>query len=103
MDHCRNGIGSVYDTAWPCAILRWFGARTQRAERFYAGICHRLFDEHSLARCGLLNRIWIRHIGYWGGLDKMFLLGVDADALSGTLPEVLFFAFQMTFAVITPP
>lgn len=40
--------------------------------------------------------------GYWGGLDKIFLLGVDADALSGTLPEVLFFAFQMTFAVITP-
>jgi Amt family ammonium transporter len=40
--------------------------------------------------------------GYWGGLDKTFLLGVDADALSGTLPEVLFFAFQMTFAVITP-
>ena len=40
--------------------------------------------------------------GYWGGLDKMFLLGVDADALSGTLPEVLVFAFQMTFAVITP-
>ena len=40
--------------------------------------------------------------GYWGGLDKVFLLGVDTDALSGTLPEVLFFAFQMTFAVITP-
>jgi Amt family ammonium transporter len=40
--------------------------------------------------------------GYWGGLDKMFLLGVDADVVSGTLPEVLFFAFQMTFAVITP-
>jgi Amt family ammonium transporter len=40
--------------------------------------------------------------GYWGGLDKMFLSGVTADSLSGTLPEVLFFAFQMTFAVITP-
>ncbi|MDE4131723.1 ammonium transporter [Phaeobacter sp. QD34_3] len=40
--------------------------------------------------------------GYWGGLDKMFLSGVDADSLSGTLPEVLFFAFQMTFAIITP-
>ncbi len=39
---------------------------------------------------------------YWGGLGKMFLLGVDADSLSGTLPEVLFFAFQMTFAIITP-
>lgn len=40
--------------------------------------------------------------GIWGGLDKMFLLGIDADALAGTLPEVLFFAFQMTFAIITP-
>ena len=40
--------------------------------------------------------------GYWGGLDKMFLCGVTADSLSGTLPEVLFFAFQMTFAIITP-
>ena len=27
---------------------------------------------------------------------------VTADSLSGTLPEVLFFAFQMTFAIITP-
>ena len=40
--------------------------------------------------------------GIWGGLDKMFLAGIDADTLAGTLPEVLFFAFQMTFAIITP-
>ncbi|UWR05848.1 ammonium transporter [Ruegeria sp. B32] len=40
--------------------------------------------------------------GLWGGLGKAFLKGVDADSLSGTLPEVLFFAFQMTFAIITP-
>ncbi|ATG43318.1 ammonia channel [Phaeobacter piscinae] len=40
--------------------------------------------------------------GLWGGLDKIFLSGVTADSLSGTLPEVLFFAFQMTFAIITP-
>ena len=39
---------------------------------------------------------------YWGGLGKAFLIGIDADTLSGTIPEVLFFAFQMTFAVITP-
>ena len=39
---------------------------------------------------------------YWGGLGKMFLAGVDAESLSGTLPEILFFAFQMTFAIITP-
>ena len=41
---------------------------------------------------------------YWGGLGKMFLSGVTADSvLDGqTIPEVLFFAFQMTFAIITP-
>ncbi|MFD1158033.1 ammonium transporter [Roseovarius aestuarii] len=39
---------------------------------------------------------------YWGGLGKSFLSGITADTLSGTLPEVLFFAFQMTFAIITP-
>ena len=38
----------------------------------------------------------------WGGLGKAFLTGIDADTVSGTLPEVLFFAFQMTFAIITP-
>lgn len=40
--------------------------------------------------------------GRWGGLGKAFLAGVDANSLSGTLPEILFFAFQMTFAIITP-
>ena len=40
--------------------------------------------------------------GLWGGLDKAFLSGMTTDSLSGTLPEVLFFAFQMTFAIITP-
>ncbi|MFY0621423.1 MAG: ammonium transporter [Pelagimonas sp.] len=39
---------------------------------------------------------------YWGGLGKAFLAGVTADSLSGTIPEILFFAFQMTFAIITP-
>ncbi|MFK7753773.1 MAG: ammonium transporter [Sedimentitalea sp.] len=40
--------------------------------------------------------------GYWGGLDKMLLLGITSEDLSGTLPEFLFFACQMTFAIITP-
>ena len=40
--------------------------------------------------------------GLWGGLSKAFLMGVDVDSLSGTIPEILFFAFQMTFAIITP-
>ncbi len=38
----------------------------------------------------------------WGGLGKSFLNGVTTDTLSGTIPEPLFFAFQMTFAIITP-
>ncbi|GHE05590.1 ammonia channel protein [Defluviimonas sp. 20V17] len=39
---------------------------------------------------------------YWGGLGKAFLHGVTLDSLSGTIPEYVFFVFQMTFAVITP-
>jgi len=39
---------------------------------------------------------------YWGGLGKAFLAGVTTEDLTGTIPEVLFFAFQMTFAIITP-
>jgi Amt family ammonium transporter len=38
----------------------------------------------------------------WGGLGKAFLMGVPADALSGTIPETVFMTFQMTFAIITP-
>ena len=37
-----------------------------------------------------------------GGIGKVFLAGVDSSTLSGTIPEVLFFVFQMTFAIITP-
>ncbi|MEO9682445.1 MAG: ammonium transporter [Tateyamaria sp.] len=40
--------------------------------------------------------------GFWGGFDKLLLSGITTDTLSGTLPEILFFAFQMTFAIITP-
>ncbi len=40
--------------------------------------------------------------GFWGGLNKALLIDVTAESLSGTLPEILFFAFQMTFAIITP-
>ena len=37
-----------------------------------------------------------------GGLGKTFLSGVGTDTLSGTIPESVFFMFQMTFAIITP-
>lgn len=40
--------------------------------------------------------------GFIGDFSKAFLNGVTKDSLSGTLPEPLFFMFQMTFAIITP-
>jgi len=39
---------------------------------------------------------------YVGGLSKALLKGVEKDALSGTIPETVFFTFQLTFAIITP-
>ncbi len=59
----------------------------------------------------LMSVLWLA-LGYsiafggegplWGGLGKAFLNGVSDTSVSGTLPEGLFFAFQMTFAIITP-
>ncbi len=66
---------------------------------------------HCFAIACLMSVLWLA-FGYtiafggegalWGGFGKAFLNGVTVDSLSGTLPEVLFFAFQMTFAIITP-
>jgi Amt family ammonium transporter len=45
---------------------------------------------------------------FFGGFSKMFLAGVNADALAATfskgvaIPELCFVAFQLTFAAITP-
>ena len=39
---------------------------------------------------------------FWGGFDSVFLSNVNLNDLLGTLPEILFFTFQMTFAIITP-
>lgn len=38
----------------------------------------------------------------YGGFSKAFLAGVTPDALSGTIPELVFICFQMTFAALTP-
>ena len=66
---------------------------------------------HCYAIACLMSVLWLA-VGYsiafgtggpwFGDLSRMFLIGVTADDLAGTLPEVLFFAFQMTFAIITP-
>jgi Amt family ammonium transporter len=38
----------------------------------------------------------------WGGFGKAFLVDIGPDTLKGTIPENIFFLFQMTFAIITP-
>ncbi len=39
---------------------------------------------------------------YVGDFGRLFLTGLTADGLSGTIPESVFMTFQMTFAIITP-
>jgi len=39
---------------------------------------------------------------FLGGFGKLFLASMTRDSLVGTLPESVFFLFQMTFAIITP-
>ena len=37
-----------------------------------------------------------------GGFSKAFLKGIGSDTLSGSIPEIVFVMFQLTFAIITP-
>lgn len=39
---------------------------------------------------------------YWGGLSRALFAGIDINSMSGDIPETVFAAFQMTFAIITP-
>ncbi len=50
---------------------------------------------------GMVAGEWNIH-AFVGGLNKSFLSGITPDTLSGTIPELVFFVFQLTFAVITP-
>lgn len=83
---------------------------------FYAGLVRSKNVLSILMQCfaitALISIIWLMvgysiafgpaDSGFWGGLDKAFLNGVTADSVWGDIPEPLFVAFQMTFAVITP-
>ena len=55
-----------------------------------------VFDTTGMEK-GVVN--WHSFIG---GLDKAFLMGLKPDSLSYAIPESVFIAFQMTFAIITP-
>jgi ammonium transporter, Amt family len=65
----------------------------------------------SFACCCLVSLLWVffgyslafsGSGAYLGDTAKFFLNGVSPESLTGTIPETLFMAFQMTFAIITP-
>ena len=65
---------------------------------------------YSLSAALVVSLVWVI-VGYSlafdagnvfiGGLSKTMLSGITTDALQGTIPEILFVIFQMTFAIIT--
>lgn len=65
---------------------------------------------HSFLAAVVVSVLWVV-VGYSlaftegnrfvGGFEKAFLAGITPDTLSGSIPEILFVIFQMTFAIIT--
>ena len=104
------------DTAWVlvAALLVLFMTIPGIA-LFYAGMVRKKNILSTLAQscaiCVLASLLWWI-VGYSiafaegnafaGGLSKVFLAGIGVDTLSGTIPEILFVFFQMTFAILTP-
>lgn len=105
------------DTAWlmvSCALVLLM---TPGLALFYGGMVHKKnvlsTFMHSFMALGIVTLQWIV-IGYSlsfgstlggfvGGLDHAFLSGVGLEPQEGsTIPHLLFMAFQMMFAIITP-
>jgi Amt family ammonium transporter len=66
---------------------------------------------HHFAIAALMSILWViagyslafSGDGAWfGDLDNSFMSNISLDSASGTIPESVFAAFQMTFAIITP-
>lgn len=82
---------------------------------FYAGLVQAknvvsVLMHHFAIAC-LMSILWVvagyslafSGDGAWfGDLSNMFMSGISIDSMSGTIPESVFAAFQMTFAIITP-
>ena len=66
---------------------------------------------HHFAIAALISILWViagyslafSGDGAWvGDLANSFMINITLDSASGTIPESVFAAFQMTFAIITP-
>ena len=107
---------SAPDTVWVLVSTILVMLMTPGLAFFYAGLTHQRNTLNTLlmsfACLGTVSLVWVS-LGYslafsegnaWiGGLDYAFLQGVGTEASDGaTIPHLLFVAFQMMFAVITP-
>ena len=108
---------SAGDTAWIIAASALVLLMTLPGlAMFYAGLVRSQAVLSVIMQCFAItcvaSLLWLA-IGYSlafsdsvggiiGGLDKAFFAGVTPEALSGSIPEIVFAVFQMTFAVITP-
>lgn len=114
--HAQDAAISAGDTAWilTATALVLFMSLPGLA-LFYGGLVRAknylsvLMKVYAIA--ALASIIWVAAgysiafgagNGFWGGLDNLFLKNLTRDSVNGTIPESVFLAFQMTFAVITP-
>lgn len=104
------------DTAWMliASVLVLF-MTIPGLSLFYAGLVRGKnvlsIMMQNFATVALITVIWVIY-GYSvafggsglfiGGFEKIFLLGVGVESTSGTIPEMVFIFFQLTFAIITP-
>src|SRR5437762_5718244 len=104
---------SPADTAWLLISTALVLMMTPALGFFYGGMVRAKNTLNTLmmsfSALGFVGLAWA-FVGYsvafghastlWGGGDYLFLRGVGLEA-NGTIPHVLFFAYQGTFAIIT--
>ncbi|MFN7519846.1 MAG: ammonium transporter [Lysobacteraceae bacterium] len=116
---------SAGDTAWMLVATALVLLMTLPGlALFYAGMVRAKNVLSVLMQCfaiaGLITVLWVVYgyslafdttgmvegeinlASFIGGFDKVFLAGATRDSLVLAIPESLFVAFQMTFAIITP-
>ena len=111
-----ESVISAGDTSWILVSTALVLLMTPGLAFFYAGLVRRRNVVNTLmmsfAALGVVSVVWAL-AGYsiafapgndWiGGLDYLALTSVGLEATEGsTIPHVLFMAFQMMFAIITP-
>ncbi|MBA1342185.1 MAG: putative ammonium transporter [ANME-2 cluster archaeon] len=103
------------DTAWVLISAALVLFMLPGLALFYGGMVRRKnvlsSMMHSFVVMGIVAVLWVV-VGYslafsegnWfvGGLDHIFLRGIDHNSTTGTIPTYAFVAFQGMFAIITP-